>query len=57
LDLPTRPGEAFMCDYLLQVEGELYLLAVDGQTPGTAVVLRTSRPPAPHARSAQEDPR
>ena len=44
LEIPARPGEDFMCDYLLEVEGHLYMLAVDGKAPRTAVVMRTAPP-------------
>jgi hypothetical protein len=46
LDIPARPGEEFMCDYLIEVGGEFCLLAVNRQPPNTAVVLRTSQLPA-----------
>ena len=41
LDVPARPGEEFMCDYLQEVEGRLYLLAVNSRPPQTAVVVAT----------------
>jgi len=44
LDIPARPGEEFMCDYLLEVGGQLFLLAVNSQAPHNAVILRTSPP-------------
>ena len=44
LDIPARPGEGFMCDYLLEIGGEFFLLAANRQPPLNAVVLRTSRP-------------
>lgn len=44
LDIPARSGEEFMCDYLLEVGGELFLLAANRHPPLNAVILRTSRP-------------
>ncbi len=44
LDIPARSGEEFMCDYLLEVGGELFLLAANRNPPLNAVILRTSRP-------------
>lgn len=42
LDIPTREGEDFMADYMVDANGVLCILAADKNPPQTAVVLRSS---------------
>jgi hypothetical protein len=42
LDIPSREGEEFMADYMVEANGVLCILAADKNPPQKAIVLRSS---------------